>query len=81
MVAKVTITIETKENVLAVPARLVQLSGLDKVVNVLREDKKDFWKRKIVQTVVVDTGITDGVLIEITCGLEDGDELIVPETK
>ena len=81
MVAEVTITIETKENVLAVPARLVQMSGLDRVVSVLREDKKDFWKRKIVQTVVVDTGITDGVLIEITCGLEDGDELIVPETK
>jgi hypothetical protein len=81
MVAKVTITIETRENVLAVPARLIQLSGLDKVTNVLREDKKDFWKRKTIQTVVVDTGITDGVLVEITCGLEDGDELIVPETK
>ncbi len=81
MTAKVTITTETKENVLAVPARLIQLSGLDKTVSVLRVDKKDFWKRKVIQTVVVDTGITDGILVEITCGLEDGEELIVPETK
>ena len=81
MTANVTITTETKENVLAVPARLIQLSGLDKTVNVLREDKKDFWKRKVIQTVVVDTGISDGVLVEVTCGLEDGEELIVPETK
>ena len=81
MLAKVTITTEIRENVLAIPQKLVVPVALEKVVTVLREDKKDFWKRKVPQTVVIETGITDGVLVEIRCGLDPDEELVVAETK
>ncbi len=79
--ANVTITTEIRENVLAVPDRLIFDVGLDKSVMVLREDKKDFWRRKVQQTVVIEPGISDGVMREVRCGLERDDMLIVPDPK
>lgn len=73
MNAEVIIVEESEEDVLTVPVDAIQFTGDDKTyVNI----KNDTGK---VASRMVTTGITDGVKIEITEGLNEGDIVLIPE--
>ncbi len=71
MNASVTITVDQAKDVLIVPAQAIQTEGFQSVVEVLNDDGS-------TESVVVQTGITDGTNTEITEGLEEGQTVIVP---
>ena len=73
MNAEVIIVEESEEDVLTVPVDAIQFTGDDKTyVNIENDDGK-------VASRMVTTGITDGVKIEITEGLNEGDIVLIPE--
>ena len=73
MNAEVIIVEESEEDVLTVPVDAIQFTGDDKTyVNIKNDDGK-------VASRMVTTGITDGVKIEITEGLNEGDIVLIPE--
>jgi len=73
MNAEVIIVEESEEDVLTVPVDAIQFTGDNKTyVNI----KNDTGK---VASRMVTTGITDGVKIEITEGLNEGDIVLIPE--
>jgi len=71
MNASVTITVDQAKDVLIVPAQAIQTEGFQSVVEVLNDDGS-------TESVVVQTGISDGMNTEITEGLEEGQTIIVP---
>ncbi len=71
MNATVTIVVDQVQDVLTVPDGAVQSEGRNSVVEVQNEDGT-------TETVVVETGLSDGTNTEITSGLEEGQTVIVP---
>ena len=71
MNATVTITVQQAQNVLMVPDRAIQTQGGNSVVEVQKDDGS-------TETVVVQTGLSDGTNTEITSGLEEGQTVILP---
>jgi multidrug efflux pump subunit AcrA (membrane-fusion protein) len=71
MNATVTITVEQAQNVLMVPDGAIQSQGPNSVVEVRKDDGS-------TETVVVQTGLSDGTNTEITAGLEEGQTVIIP---
>jgi len=79
MSADVTIISERAENVLIIPAEAIQIINGDKYV--VLESDLSAGQDTVVATHKVTTGITDGVMIEITSGLSEGDRVAVPQIK
>jgi HlyD family secretion protein len=71
MNASVTITVDQAQGVLLVPAQAIQTEGFRSVVEVLNDDGS-------TESVVVQTGLSDGLNTEITEGLEEGQTIIIP---
>jgi multidrug efflux pump subunit AcrA (membrane-fusion protein) len=71
MNATVTITVEQAQNVLVVPDRAIQTEGRNSVVEVQKDDGS-------TETVVVQTGLSDGTNTEVMAGLEEGQTVILP---
>ena len=73
LTASATITIDEKENVLLVPLRAVRRQGRDQVVEVVSDDGNS-------STRTVKTGVQNDQLVEITDGLQEGDQILVQGT-
>ena len=71
MNATVIITVQQAQNVLVVPDRAIQTQGGNSVVQVQKDDGSS-------DTVVVQTGLTNGTNTEIKSGLEEGQTVILP---
>jgi HlyD family secretion protein len=71
MNATVIITVQQAQNVLVVPDRAIQTQGTSSVVEVQKDDGS-------TETVVVQTGLSNGTNTEITAGLEEGQTVILP---
>jgi macrolide-specific efflux system membrane fusion protein len=76
MTANVTFEVETKRDILVVPANAIMARGAKSYV---RLPIKNPEKEKIPQEVEIKTGITDGKQVEVTAGLNENDEILVPE--
>lgn len=74
MTASTTITIDEKDDVLVVPNRAVRRQGRDQVVEVMGEDGKP-------ATRTVRTGVQNDQIVEITDGLNEGDQVIIQGTS
>ena len=70
MFAKVTIHLEAHENTMIIPAEALVIER-DKVYAYVVDDTNT------VRKVSIKTGIDDGIVIEITEGLQEGDKVIV----
>lgn len=79
MSADVTIISQKAENVLVIPIEAIQVINGEKYV-VLESDLGG-EQDAVVATHKVTTGITDGVNIEITSGLSEGDRVAVPQVR
>ena len=73
MTASTTITIDEKNDVLIVPNRAVRRQGREQVVEVMGEDGKP-------ATRPVRTGVQNDTLVEITDGLNEGDQVLIQGT-
>lgn len=71
MNTEVTIPVDSVEDVIAVPIDAIQFTDDDKTYVSLKYDGK-------VVNSMVTTGITDGLKIEITEGLNEGDIVLIP---
>lgn len=71
MNTEVTIPVDSEEDVIAVPIDAIQFTDDDKTYVSLKYDGK-------VVNSMVTTGITDGLKIEITEGLNEGDIVLIP---
>jgi len=71
MNATVIITVGQAQNVLVVPDRAIQTQGGNSVVQVQKDDGS-------TETVVVQTGLSNGTNTEIRGGLEEGQTVILP---
>jgi macrolide-specific efflux system membrane fusion protein len=71
MNATVIITVQQAQNVLVVPDRAIQTQGGNSVVEVRQSDGS-------TETVVVQTGLSDGTNTEIKSGLQEGETVILP---
>jgi multidrug resistance efflux pump len=67
--ATVTIPIQEKDNVLILPSRVIVRQGQNNTVQVV--------KGTTTETVVVQTGITDGINTEIISGVNEGDQVLL----
>jgi HlyD family secretion protein len=73
LTASATIIIDEKNDVLVVPLRAVRRQGREQVVEVMGEDGKP-------ATRAVKTGVQSEQSVEITEGLEEGDQLVIQGT-
>jgi RND family efflux transporter MFP subunit len=73
LTASATITIDEKNDVLVVPLRGVRRQGRDQVVEVVGDDGKSV-------TTTVKTGVQNDQLVEITDGLQEGQQIMVQGT-
>ena len=71
MNATVTIIVDQRQNVLVIPDRAIQTQGGNSVVEVQKDDGS-------TETVVVQTGLSNGTNTEIMAGLEEGQTVIIP---
>jgi multidrug efflux pump subunit AcrA (membrane-fusion protein) len=73
MTAAATIVIDEKNDVLVVPLRAVHRQGRDQVVDVVGDDGKTVSR-------TVKTGVQSDQLVEITDGLQDGEQIMIQGT-
>jgi RND family efflux transporter MFP subunit len=73
LTASATITIDEKNDVLIVPLRAVHRQGRDQVVDLAGADGKPAPR-------VVKTGVQNDQFVEITDGLQEGDQLMIQST-
>jgi hypothetical protein len=66
-----TIVVQEQTDVLLVPTGAVEREGVNRVVTVVLADGTR-------ETRVIDLGLTDGSFVEITAGLQQGEEIVVP---
>ena len=69
MYAQVTITLETRQQAVMVPARAIRVRGRD--ISVLVADGS------VAKSIPVKLGYDDGIWVEITAGLSGGEQVIV----
>jgi HlyD family secretion protein len=67
------LTLSTRDNVLAVPARAIRRRGTEQVVDVRRDG--------VVVEQVITTGVSDLENVEVLTGLAEGDVLVVPALR
>jgi len=79
MSADVQIVSQRAENALLIPIEAIQIVGGERFV--VLEGDIDETLDATPATHKVETGITDGVLIEIVEGLEEGDRVAVPQVR
>jgi HlyD family secretion protein len=79
MSADVTIISQKAKDVLIIPIEAIQIINGEKYV--VLESDLGAEQDAVVATHKVTTGITDGVNIEITSGLKEGDMVAVPQVK
>jgi HlyD family secretion protein len=79
MSADVTIISQKAENALIIPIEAIQVINGEKYV--VLESDLNAEQDTVVATHKVMTGITDGVNIEITSGLSEGDRVAVPQVN
>lgn len=79
MSADVEIVSQSAENALFIPIEAIQVINGEKYVVMAQDINKDL--KSTPATHKVKTGITDGVSIEITEGLSEGDQVAVPQVK
>ncbi len=72
--ANAEIVIERREGVVTIPERLVDTSGEDPRVTLLLPDGT-------TEERVIDTGLSDGITVEVVSGLEEGDRVVEPEPR
>ncbi len=72
--ASADVIIDRRDSVLVIPERLVDFAGVTARVTVLRDDGAR-------DTVVVETGLSDAISIEIREGLRPGDRVIEPPPR
>ena len=73
LTASSTIVVEEKSDVLIVPLRAVHRSGREQVVDVVGEDGKSVQRS-------VKTGVQNEQVVEITDGLQEGDQVMITGT-
>ncbi|GIW08599.1 MAG: hypothetical protein KatS3mg060_3404 [Dehalococcoidia bacterium] len=73
MTASVQITVEQRTNVLLAPARAVRTQGRERVVDVLTPSGR-------VETRVVTVGLSNDQQVEITRGVEEGEQVVLATT-
>ncbi len=73
MTASTTITIDEKDDVLVVPNRAVRRQGRDQIVEVVGADGKP-------ATRTVRTGVQNDTMVEVTDGLNEGDQVLIQGT-
>jgi macrolide-specific efflux system membrane fusion protein len=71
MTANVVFTVDEKQDVLVMPSEALQQEGGHSFVLAASPDPKGK-----PQTVTVETGITDGKMIEVVSGLKEGDKVL-----
>lgn len=74
MTADATILTGIAENTLWVQGDAIEISPQGRIVKVLGADK-------VVQSIPVETGLTDGILIEIRKGITAGQKVIIPDLE
>lgn len=79
MSADVEIVSQRAENALLIPIQAIQIIDGEKYV--VFEEDIDEELDHTVATHKIETGITDGVMIEVTSGLNEGDRVAVPQAK
>lgn len=79
MSADVEIISQRAENALLIPVEAIQIIGKDKYVAL--ENDVDEATGTANATHKVETGVTDGVNIEITQGISEGDRVAVPQVR
>ena len=79
MSADVKIVSQSAEGVLIIPIEAIQVIGGEKYV--VFEEDIDEELNYTVATHKIETGITDGVMIEVTSGLSEGDRVAVPQAR
>lgn len=79
MSADVQIVSKRAENVLLIPVEAIQVINGEKFVVFEQDINEDLMYTPATHKVV--TGITDGVNIEVTEGLSEGDRVAVPQVK
>jgi HlyD family secretion protein len=79
MSADVEIISRQAEGALYVPIEAIQIINGEKYVVMAQDIKKDYNSVDAARKVT--TGITDGVNIEITSGLSEGEQVAVPQVK
>ena len=72
--ANADVIIERRDDVVAIPERLIEVRGDTSVVRVLGADE-------VVSERVIRTGISDAVTIEVLEGLEEGERLVEPPPR
>jgi HlyD family secretion protein len=75
LTASATITIDEKNDVLVVPLRAVRRQQRDQVVDVVGADGKPIPPR------IVKTGVQNDQFVEITDGLQEGDQILIAGTS
>jgi HlyD family secretion protein len=73
LTASATITIDEKNDVLVVPLRAVRRVGRDQAVEIVGEDGKTLPRP-------VRTGVQNDQFVEITDGLQEGDQIMIAST-
>ena len=79
MSADVEIVSKKAENALLIPIQAIQIIDGEKYV--VFEEDIDEELDYTVATHKIETGITDGVMIEVISGLNEGDKVAVPQAK
>ena len=79
MSADIEIVSQTAQNALYIPIEAIQVINGEKYVVLGKDLNKDL--KYTPATHKVKTGVTDGVNIEITEGLSEGDQVAVPQVK
>ena len=72
--ANADVIIDRRDDVLAIPERLIEVRGDSSVVQVLRPDGT-------TEKRVIETGLSDAVTIEVVEGLEEGEKLVEPPPR
>ncbi len=72
LTANLAIEVDRRDNVLLVPTRAVHTQGTLKTVNVMRNVKS--------VATIVSTGLSNDTMVEITSGLNQGDQVVVSQT-
>jgi RND family efflux transporter MFP subunit len=73
MTANLAVAVDRRDNVLLIPTRAVRTQGTQRIVTVL-------YKGQSIQTPV-STGLSSDTQIEITSGLQEGDQLVLNQTQ
>jgi HlyD family secretion protein len=73
LTANLAVEVDRRDDVLVVPARAMRTQGTQKIVTVVRNGKS-------IETPV-NTGLSGDTMIEVTSGLNEGDQVVVNQTQ